>query len=92
LKHPVAVAKKTRKTNGKKTTSDLIEEFLGEAQEPMKTTDIARHLRNHGLKVNPSVELSRMAQRGQIQRVSRGCTPGKTGKKASTDAFFRLPT
>jgi len=65
--------------NGKKkqdvdgaTTNQLIADYLRKQGKPVDTKQVKEYLEKQGNTTNPSVELSRMVKRGQIERAGRG--------------------
>jgi hypothetical protein len=53
-------------------TGELIAECLRTAGKPTDTKHVKEYLEKQGNHTNPSVELSRMVKRGQIERAGRG--------------------
>lgn len=69
---PMPNGKKSPQPTDGAATGQLIADYLRRQGKPVDTKQVKDYLEKQGNTTNPSVELSRMVKRGQIERAGRG--------------------
>ena len=72
IRQKIESKSKNLRETGDSATRKLICEALSKSGKPMDTKQVKDFLEKHGNTTNPSVELSRMVKRGQLERAERG--------------------